>query len=571
MEGRPIIGTLPALGRGILPGIPLATSGALIPPLPETPAPPSSGVTSPAPTSFLRRPLLRPLHFLPLLWLATASVLLACHFRSVHRLPLARYGFNGAEIIEHVQRYRAIEATSGSSWWERLWYLGSDLRHLDGVYPALLHLLAAAWAELVGRDISSSIHINLLFLLLLSGATAGLAWEIGENSPLFRRGGWWGGILVLLFPAVYGTALRYYYDLPMTAWVALALLAWLKAPVSLPWAVVAGLATGAALLTKWVAALHLLPCLPLALLMLRRKKKAGGSRWTVPGRIFVASALALLPILPLLTSSQAWRVMWHKGESASFGLGAMTGSFDETFLMSARIASGVPVPGAMDTGLGEALSFYGDGLFWSSCGPLFTMAMLFCLVLKLPSRLSLLLTLMGFGLPALLIIAFVPIRDERFLLPLLPGVAVLLSSSLASLSGWRVKAASGALLGTGILQLLSVQGIFLPSFPLSPRGSWELRGFNTFAEEKPSPAPDLARFAAHACAEASFTGVPLAVEPEVLASPWWQWALLTGCREEDWEMRATLSGPALLGKPEGQPGVEPIPVPGVRGGWRRGP
>ena len=83
----------------------------------------------------------------------------------------------------------------------------------DQGYPPLIHWVAAPLGSVLGHHVGIVERAGLLWLLLLVAATGVLATAVTED----RTTGALAAATVATFPALHGTALGYFHDLPMTA------------------------------------------------------------------------------------------------------------------------------------------------------------------------------------------------------------------------------------------------------------------------------------------------------------------------------------------------------------------
>ena len=227
----------------------------------------------------------------------------------------------------------------------------------DRAFPPLMHLVSAGLGELVGHGATNAAATGLLWLLLLAVATGGMAAMLtGE-----RRAGFAAATATFLVPALSGAAIRYYYDLPMTAllWAsAAALMLGFHYRRAVVGGLTAGLLLAAAALTKWPA---LAFGAPLLLAVAVTPLRGTSARWR-PRLLGLMTAMlaAALPLFSFLAgrgdeTSFASMTQWHSTRRLPTP-GARTGRSIGLLL---RSVSGLGI----DT-WGLELSFYGD--HWSS-------------------------------------------------------------------------------------------------------------------------------------------------------------------------------------------------------------
>ena len=447
---------------------------------------------------------------------AILAVLLASHVVAVHQCPVPQFGDTGAEYIEHQARQTALDRVAGIGWMRQILLLPHHLAQLDGEYPALHHLLAACWGSLFGRGVPASVHLNLVFLVLLACATAVVAHRIATvwTPQGTGRQPWTVALAVvslLSCPAIFATARRYYYDLPMTAWCTVALAAVLLIQRSTVAAAIAALAAACALMTKWTAGFYLVPIWGLGLAQLLRPSLKG-ERARPLTQLLMAGALALLLCVPVILQSNAGTsvvasvaqkvgVPWQPGEQ-------IHGSLDHVLTQGARTER---------LGLGSArgrresvsrLRFYADGLCRSSVGPLLVIALLVCAGAGFRGWRALAVGAAMAAFPLLLLAAWVSVRDERFLVPMLPWFAAALGAAWSTCRpvGLRVGTlAAVAVVAT--LQIASVDGRLPLPGAFAPRSPTEQRGWNRAGEIPCSPHAEIDTFARVACTSAHKGGM----------------------------------------------------------------
>jgi len=442
-----------------------------------------------------------------LLLVLVATTVVTAHFLAMARCPLPVYGTNGAEYLEHEVRDNCVRLVDNEPTAVLLLKFTRHLTDLDEGYPPLLHLTAVLWARLAGDGIPAAVHLNLVFLVLLAAASAAAARNLttltaGPESGEARQ---WIAVLaavtVLLLPAVFGTARRYYYDLPMTAWCALAFAGLLGVRRSTWWLPAAVLGSGAALLTKWTAGFYLAPMwIMAAVVALRRPPRLNGLL-----RLAVAGVLVLVLCWPCLRSSSTVRGALGPIPEALSSIWSVPrvshgNSFDSTLRTSSDIK---PVDlGSFDgwRDLARRVEFYAAGLARSSVGPLMALALLGCAVVGRRGWPALALVA-GLGLPPILWLALrVDVVDERFLLPTLPLVAAGIAAAWGRATASPARTAALALVVVaGALQLLHVGG-GLPLGPhIGPRPSVQDRGWSLVRGERCAPFDELHQVARSAC------------------------------------------------------------------------
>ena len=332
------------------------------------------------------------------------------------RWPLESYGDSAAQYIEHLARLRLIERV-------REGLPGSPLealKALDGLYPPGLHLVEAAWGALVGHSAEAVLWLGFGWWLLLCGSVAKLARNLWPDRP---QVGPLAFSATALVPALQATALRSYYDLPMTSllWLALAVLT-SAARFRGVWA---GLALVGAALIKWTA-------LPFGVVMV-------GALVLVQGRPLLRPALSALSMLGL------WSVVFIGAGAESFStMGGAT--FQPAPGVSVSGAEGplrwiaVAIANAAQWDL-QRLLFYPERLITTVLSPVGALVLGGAVVRggSTNRRALTLAGLIGAGQVAFLLL-LVPIQDDRFLLTVAPGLALVAATGLAG----RMRAAAAA-------------------------------------------------------------------------------------------------------------------------------
>jgi hypothetical protein len=447
-----------------------------------------------------------------------AALVLAAHVVAVRQCPLPEYGMVGAEYIEHHARGRAIEYTADQSLLTQVVMVPLNLRAMDDEYPALLHLVASMWARVAGQGISASIHLNTLFVLLLAAATAFAARQLAVLTGRVDQAQlpWVAALAasaVLLLPVVFATARRYYYDLPMTAWCALALAALLVTPRWWLAAVVAGMASAAAVSTKWTAGFFLAPvwvACALPLLSVPRWQ----DRWVPLIRFGVGGLLCLLLCLPLLLHAAGA----ERFGSLDFAVGGASANRLSLFAADDRVE------------LLQRLRFTVGGLVTSSVGPL--LAMVFAAIVALGVRVWKLLIVVV-ALCALPILAMTMSVDEPItqprLLPMMPwivaAVAVAWGAGAWPRGRWLALA---AVVGIGAIQVGAVGGWWPLPGQLGPRSPFQQRGWSAVGERTCSPHAEVERLSVAAC-DVARQGGAVHAEAGVATHHGFRWQLREHC------------------------------------------
>ena len=346
--------------------------------------------------------------------------------------PLQPYGSGGAHYIEHVERLKVVKLWrqyQGGSLWEFLF-------QSDGPeYPPLLHLLTLPIGAVTGHSGEAILWTGLLWFFLLTVAVSSVASLITGQ----KRAAAAAATGTLLLPAAHGFATRYYYDLPMTAllWVAVALALGMgkRKPI------IGGLLTGFVLfmaaLVKWTA-------LPFGSLMIGGALLTNGrncdQNWV---KRLWKRTIALACIVATMSLLTLW---FLSGSSKSFiNMSGMFPSDPQVLELNAFINKLISSPilytlFRMPSSLMVLLSsvsiirfiFYPLRLITSIFSPALTLPMLFLVFLwLLRKRRGLPLVLATvLGQLAFLILC-VPVLDDRFALTLAPALVI------AAACGWR--------------------------------------------------------------------------------------------------------------------------------------
>jgi hypothetical protein len=330
-----------------------------------------------------------------------AFVVVLMGFR-LWRAPLESYGDSAAQYIEHLARVRMLDRVQQS---ESLGLL-DGLVYLDGLYPPGLHLVELAWGVLFGHSAESVVWLGLGWWALLAVSIGVLGRRLAPEVP---SAGMACFVAMALVPAAQGAALRSYYDLPMTAllWAGLAVI---SGPVGMRglWA---GLLFVGAVLIKWTA-------LPYAIIMVVAWMIAGGgSTWR--------SGLTAMSVVG------TWTVVYlGAGAESFFTMGSATFQPPPGVELSAGLASGPERwLGALRAGLGELgmerLGFYPTRLATTVLSPVGAVLVVVAWVRMVRQRQSgsLFVGLLGLGLLAFVVL-MVPPLDDRFILTLAPGLAL---------------------------------------------------------------------------------------------------------------------------------------------------
>ena len=399
--------------------------------------------------------------------LAVAAVfVVAEHLRTLGECLNPRYG-GGAEYIEHLRRARTWRIVRDGEGWTAL------VNHLDrSEYPPGLMLAQLPFDLVTGPTLPTAVVTQLAWLALLVGATIACARALGlgPSAP-------WAGTLVLLAPGAWSTARLFYYDLPCAAALAVALAAWLhgvRKPGLAPFLV----ATIAVLGAELFRGEAVLAAAPLAAAAGAAALASEGSRATR------ARALGLIAGSCGAAAAAAWLYIRTFPVSAGMRIGQLR----DVNELDGHIG-GEGVAGAFAGRLGtlheDALRFYPTTLaeaIWGASLTLGAAVAIGMLVTRRPlPRPVLALTAGGMiGVPAALL-AVTDILESRFLLPMLPVLAVGTAAGLLQLPG---KARTGALIGVSTLAAVQLLAFDLTSIT-SPRGLVPSASYGSIRSDRP--------------------------------------------------------------------------------------
>ena len=403
--------------------------------------------------------------------------------------PIEAYGELGAEWIEHFDRLHVLQI------WR--WGDGNPLSFLvaaDGAYPPLLHVLTLPFGALTGHAAQDVVWTGALWWLLLAGAVALAARGLLPDEPLAAPA---AATAALLLPAAHGAAVRYYYDLPMTAlmWLAVGLAIGVGRHRPVVGGLAGGAAAGAAALIKWSAVPFCLPMLAGAVLcMLPDRRKAA----------VLAAALAIGALAPtgafLAGSTRSWTEMMHT-------FGPEDDPTTAVGTAARRTISAQPLLQAPDRsdragGRLERTGFYVAALVLTVLAPAGTLVVLGLGVpwVRRGARGAWLIGATVVGQVGFAALA-VPPLDERFVLAAGPAL------TLAAALGWttltpRQRVVTGAVavavglglaadLHTGDASAVDPRSTVVTREPTGVIGltsSWERRGWGRFDRRRPSRA-----------------------------------------------------------------------------------
>ena len=344
---------------------------------------------------------------------------------------IAGYGDNGAEFNEHSSRLawllhirsRLAEADPPG--------LLELLRQLESGFPPGLYALGTALSPIVGHDAEhvgpALAGVSVVVLMVSVGI---VAWRITGSGRVVRA----AVVGTALLPAVHGSSLRYYFDLPMTAvvWAAVAVLAWGDGSRPLLRGVLGGLLAVLACLIKWTALPFLLPMV-LGLMLSPDRPNPGRSRRLAGVAMAVVLSLGVVGYLAAVGTPNSLLAMAQESSVADLS-GDEGGAQDSLGGIPSLVLSTLRhlVEPGYERQLTRRAVFYGLGLVFSMCSPLLAALALFLAVRWFrrgrPGWRFLVATVLGQGLFLML---WVRPADERFLLTMAPALV------LVAASGWE--------------------------------------------------------------------------------------------------------------------------------------
>lgn len=406
---------------------------------------------------------------LPLAVAAALSVIVLVRLADA---PMQPYGSDSAQYIEHLTRMETLQA----------WVDPGDegllgfLRRADGAFPPLMHLVTLLVGSISGHAAENILWTGLLWLQLL-------ALSVGISAALVvgsRRAGAAAYCGTLLLPAAHAFATRYYYDLPMTAmlWVAVpvALWSWDRRP--LVGGVLVALVLFSADLVKWTA-------LPFGWLMVAAaaatpRVLADGTRQFVVRQRLLGLATALLVSSMLVLAfvqiagpyDSFTAMLGEIGDRGEDGAPTGVDSSNVQGVLTNLMASMQPVTA-------QRLAFYPVRLIASVFSPVvFALVLLLGALWALRDRRGwLLVSGVVLGQWGFLILRVPPV-DDRFVLTLAPAFV------LAAALGWnrlmlRGRWAIGALV---ILVGFAVAVDFHFGDPVAKTPTTSRPGYESFSE-----------------------------------------------------------------------------------------
>jgi len=322
---------------------------------------------------------------------------------------LQSYGADGAQYLEHTARLRVLKLWRGT---ESFFPLGFAA-DADAAFPPVLHLVTLPIGGALGHSAETAAKTGVLWLVLLAVLVGWIAYQLGAS----RRASGLAALVVVVTPALHGLATRYYYDLPMTVFLwasAGVLLATLGARLSpLRGGVGTGLLLALAALTKWAALAFGAPILLGVLFLFWQERRSSGrlQSLVVPAVVAVGTtAVVLAAFLAASGPENSLNSMASTAYAGPHGLARLSGR-----------------------GLAH-LAFYPLRLVVSAVSP----ALAFCVVppviaWALGKRQALPLVLCVVAGHTAFLVVGMPALDDRFLVPGLPVLALVVAQGWESL------------------------------------------------------------------------------------------------------------------------------------------
>lgn len=380
----------------------------------------------------------------------TAAMLFGLLGARLSEAPLSPYGEQGAEYLEHADRLHVVLATR---------HIGLDhplrwLEEVDRAFPPGMHLVGAPLGAVFGHDasiVSWTAPAWLLLLALAVGSVVGSLDPKGTNPDERRASFAAGATAALLLPAAHAAAVRYHYDLPMTAllWSGVALQLRFQDRRPFLAGSLAGLLLAFAAFTKWSALPLGVPLLLAAAFAPRRRETFAKSRPLHYRALTVGAAggvSALLVAGFLSVSMESLLSMAGTFEEPGGAGFSIWSRFDGGLIegLTAILASvGESVPAEPQERLITYLVHVGTAML-SPLGVMLVAVMSLAWLGRGASGLSVavvaLIGQLGF------LVLGTPPMDERFLLPSLPFVAIAVAGGWRSLPDRARPAVAGLLL-----------------------------------------------------------------------------------------------------------------------------
>jgi len=321
--------------------------------------------------------------------------------------PVDPYGADGAAWLEHHERVNVAFAFSELP-------VDQAINNSDGAFPPGLHLVSLLFGELE-FDEAAVAATSLVSWLLLALAIGGCVRELSGDRDLFALGFVFG----LLLPVNHASAIRYYFDLPMTTWMwlaAWALLRWRAERPALAAALCAALMMVSCVI-KWPTLAYGPPLVIGAALAGPRGEHTWRRPWLAGALAAVAWAALLVVVLRVLGHDNSMAGMI--GETFSGKLGVERDTPQGVVAILSMLVDAMHAQVTRLQGVGRWFYFYKLVLsVWSPALCLAGLPLAIAwLLARCPGGGFVWLVALGHGV---FLIFFLPVFDDRFLLPFAP-------------------------------------------------------------------------------------------------------------------------------------------------------
>ncbi len=353
-----------------------------------------------------------------------------------HSVPAWDQGDHLSRALDYWQALQHPQFLS-SAWWWHLWQLSPSYR------GPWVYLLTVPWLNGFGLGFDQATLVNLVFTALIM-----LSVYLLGRQLLSRQAGVWAAGLVLLAPALAYQRTDFLLDYGLTAIVTLTFTSltfwWVATQQRWLWSIAWGLGLGCVFLTKPTGLFFLLlPCLFLLVQLLLPQQRFGGRRLERLAQYGLALVLALLVALPWFRTNWLTIITSALGANA---VGAREGDPGNT--LAGWLYYGQQLPEMVSwpvlyLSLGGILVVMGQWVFGKP------------LPQSQPTtRLASRRWLAIFCLGAYVFCSLATNKDNRFILPYLPVVLLLLADCLTLLPGRWGTGLRWATVGLASLNLL---------------------------------------------------------------------------------------------------------------------
>jgi len=320
-------------------------------------------------------------------------------------------------------------------WWCLKYY--SLLKHFRSIfdlklafgfythYPPFYYLTSLPVIALLGFSHDYFVYVNFFYIILLVLSVFGI------GKLLFNEWvGFFSALLTMLYPLVYGLSRHYYIDFALLAMVSLVQYLILKSEggIKKPWNILLGVAVGLTLLTKTHGLIFFLPTWVIVFLMHYRKKDN------------------LIPLIVTLLISLIIAAPWYTAASGTLA------EFTKETIILGRVS---PLPQTFFL----SMYYYAKLLYLEGISPILSFAFFLGLILFFifDARWKIALILTSWIIPSYLALAFWTNKDARFILPLLPGLAIFTVGGLSRLPLKLLKEIIlGSIICVGFIQFNSI-------------------------------------------------------------------------------------------------------------------